>query len=76
MGMTVQQFHREFRQHFPDLGFPGQYLCQTAIIAAKAVRLDVIKLDTVLEVPDGKSTADVVEARYGAAAVSWVRRAM
>lgn len=74
--MTIQEFHRGFRQYFPDLGFPGQYLSQTSIILAREVKLDVIKLDKVLEVPDGMSTADVVQARYGEAAVRWVRQAV
>lgn len=70
--MTIQEFHKGFRQHFPDLGTPTQFLDE-ALACVRIVALDVIKLDTTLHVPDGKSTADVVRERYGNAAVTWVR---
>lgn len=73
--MTIQEFHTGFRQHFPDLGTPSQFIDETMLIA-RIVALDVIKLDHALRVPDGQSTADVVLSRYGKLAVAWVRRAL
>ena len=74
--MTVHAFHRQFRQHFPDLGNPARFVDETLAILTREAHLDPVALDDALQVPDGTSTAEAIRARYGEAAESWARRAL
>lgn len=71
--LTVQDFHKGFRQHFPDLGNPNKFLDVVLSATTMQPHLDVIALDSALHTPDGMSTAEYVTTRYGEAATAWVR---
>ncbi len=76
--MTIPDFHEGFRRHFPNLGRPSQFIdpLLTVIGGPDGVHIDVIALDEALQVPDGQSTRDVVEDRYGQAALAFVLSCM